>query len=188
MKNKMITLLLALVCCTGIAAQKKLNFSSQNYVGITIGEVSTELQVQTINGVKWKQWFGGIGTGIDWYYYRSIPVFASVNRSFLQKGKRSLFFSADAGINFPWEQMRYYSYDEVSTTQYPGLYWAAGFGYKLGVGKSDNSILLHFGYSYKKLEEKVSNSFPCFNPPCTVFTESFDYRLKRLSIRLGWGF
>ncbi len=190
MRTKKILICLSALFLLGAGgyAQQKPSFASQTYAGITIGDSDTELQLQTINGLKWKKWFGGIGIGIDWYYLRSVPVFASVNRNLFQKGKRSLFISGDAGINIPWQQEYLYTLYEVDKEQYSGLYWATGFGYKFGVGKADNSILLHLGYSYKRMEEKVKNDFPCLVGPCPDYISSYDYRLKRLSIKVGWGF
>ena len=73
------------------AAQKKAIFSSQNYVGLLEGEQKSKLQLQTMNGIKYRTWFIGLGTGIDWYYLRSIPIFLSLNRDFLQKKNRNFF-------------------------------------------------------------------------------------------------
>lgn len=188
MKNLLISIPVLLLFCVDGYAQKKPAFSSQVYAGFVTGESATDLQLQAINGVKWNKWFGGIGAGIDWYYLRSVPVFASVNRSFLQKGKRSLFISADAGVNFPWQGNIYYDYPPYDHKVNPGLYWASGFGYKFGLGKADNSLLLHLGYSFKQLQEKVTSTYPCLIPPCPVNTETYDYKLKRLSVKLGWGF
>jgi hypothetical protein len=188
--KRIVTSIILVIAINSISyAQKKASFSSQTYVGIINGEANTELQLQTINGLKWNKWFGGIGTGIDWYFKRSIPLFASVNRSLWQKGKRSFMLSGDAGINFPWEQQRYYYWDLYGNSkQTPGLYWATGLGYKFGVGKADNAILMQFGYNYKKLGEKVTSVYPCLVAPCPEVTEKYDYRLKRLSFKLGWGF
>jgi hypothetical protein len=191
MKRIFILTALFFGVCICLNAQQKPGFSTQNYIGLVAGEAETELQVQTINGVKWKNWFGGIGTGIDWYYLRSIPVFASVNRNFLQKGKRSLLLSADAGVNFPWVQKNmYYDFPPYDRKQYSGLYWAGGVGYKFGVGKADNAILMQLGYSFKRLGEKTTTPTYCPGSPspCPEYIERYDYRLKRISFRLGWGF
>lgn len=169
-------------------AQQRAGFSSQNYIGLVAGKTDTHLHLQTINGLKWNNWFGGIGAGIDWYYLRSIPVFASVNRSFLQKGKRSFLLSVDAGVNFPWEQNIYYDFPPYDRKQYSGLYWAGGVGYKFGVGKADNAILFQVGYSFKELKEKVTGIFCPFIGPCGPSIEKYDYKLRRLSFRIGWGF
>src|SRR5215510_11349763 len=107
MRLVLITLFVA--ACIPVTAQNKVNFSSQNYLGLLEGEHGSEFQLQTINGVMYKSWFAGLGTGLDWYYLRSIPVFASVNKSFFKKGKRSFYASADGGINYPWKTDDYYN-------------------------------------------------------------------------------
>jgi hypothetical protein len=190
MKYKCLITAISLYTSCCVNAQQKPGFSSQNYVGLLAGDAETHLQLQTINGLKWKNWFGGIGTGIDWYYLRSIPLFVSVNRSFLQKGKRSFLLSADAGINFPWLQDIYYDFPPYKRDQYSGLYWAGSIGYKFGVGKADNSILMQLGYSFKRLGEKTTTPTYCPGPGpiCPENIERYDYRLKRISFRLGWGF
>jgi hypothetical protein len=188
MRTNLILLIIAMATNFMSHAQKKLAFSSQTYVGIVTGEANTEVQLQTINGLKWNKWFGGIGTGIDWYYLRSIPLFASVTRSLWQKEKRSFILSGDVGINFPWQGNIYYDFPPYDRKQSSGLYWGSGLGYKLGVGKADNAILMQFGYSYKKLGEKITSAVPCLIAPCPEITEKYDYRLKRLSFKLGWGF
>lgn len=66
-----------------LSAQKKYGFRSQNFVGVLEGNEKTALQFQTINGCGCGNWFVGIGTGIDAYLYRSVPLFLSINRDFL---------------------------------------------------------------------------------------------------------
>lgn len=188
MNKFIITLSLLLVCMAG-NTQKKIKFSSQTFAGVTVGEVKTDLQLQTINGVKWKKWFGGLGAGIDWYTIRSVPIFASVNRDLFKKGKNTLLVTGDVGINIPWQQPYYLLGDFAYGNDYqPGLYWASGVGYKFGVGKADNALMMNFGYSYKQLKQEVTNVYPCFSPPCIPSVEKYDYQLKRLTIRLGWIF
>ncbi len=173
-----------------LAAQVKPKFSTQNYVGIVAGSRETELQVQTINGLSYKKWFTGIGSGIDWYFLRSIPVFVSAERSISITAKRKLYFSSAAGANFPWKNEGYYNYywGWDASKMYPGFYWNAGFGYKIAVGKQNDAILFHLGYSNKFYKEKVTSVYPCLIPPCPENTETFKYNLRALSLKLGWGF
>ena len=191
MKSKIIISVVILVACFNrVNAQKKISFSSQNYLGVLMGENIAKPQLQTINGVKINKWFAGIGTGIDWYYQRSVPVFASFSRSFLPKGKRSFLASADLGVNFPWsdENQYYYYYESGNQEKQSGLYWATGIGYKLGLGKSDNALLVQLGYSFKQQSEKYKSVYPCLIAPCPEDVVTYDYKLKRLSIKIGWGF
>ncbi|MEN9549841.1 MAG: hypothetical protein RIR12_2432 [Bacteroidota bacterium] len=174
----------------GSFAQKKINYASQNYVGVMVGEVESTLQLHSINGVRVGNWFAGVGTGMDWYFKRSVPLFASINNIIFSKGRRSFFVAADAGLNFPWPSAKdMYSefyYAESKSTK--GLYWSGGAGFRLGVGKADNNLLLQFGYSFKQSGETITTILPCINPPCMVSQNTYDYRLKRLSFKLGWGF
>lgn len=187
---KKITLpLLFLLIVVSVQAQQKSRFSSQTYAGLIVGETYSDLQVQTINGIKWNKWFGGIGTGIDWHYFRTVPVFASVNRDLLKKGKNTLLVTADAGINLPWKKSDLFYDAYVTDTKLKGgLYWGAGIGYRFEVGKNTNALQMNFGYSFKQSKEEIINVYPCLSPPCNPVTDVFEYRLNRLSIRLGWIF
>lgn len=168
-------------------AQKKINFSSQNYVGLLEGESGSKFQLQSINGVTYKTWFAGLGTGIDWYFRRSVPLFASVSREFLHRRNRSFFATADAGINFAWQKANYknvWGYNE--TKSYPGAYWNGGLGYKIGIGKGSDALLIQLGYSYKHIGEKVQyGDVIVFDDPLPP-RDRFDYHLRRCSIKIGW--
>jgi len=170
-------------------AQEKINFSSQNYLGLLEGAHGSAFQLQTINGIAYKTWFVGLGTGIDWYYQRSIPAFVSASKDFFKKAGRSFYASIDGGMNFPWKDDKPYN-DWGYRVGKPdrGAFWSAGLGYKIGVGKSNDALLMHLGYSYKHLSEEVTTVSPCLVGPCPENTEKFDYSLRRLSLKVGWNF
>lgn len=167
-----------------VFAQDKLKFHSLNYAGILEGEDGTAFQLQTINGVKYKTWFAGLGTGIDYYYYRSIPLFISVNK-FLSAKKSSFFFSGDVGINFPWAKRG--SSQEQGTAS-AALFWSGGAGYALNIKSSDHKILFSVGYSYKHIKDEKTYTICPFIPPCYEEKQRLDYHLKRISVRVGWMF
>ena len=149
--------------------------------------------MQTINGIKYKTWFAGVGTGIYWYYRRSIPAFMSLNKDFLIRGNRNFFVATDAGVNFPWRvDKNSYVWPYTIEESIPGFYWAAGLGYEVGIGKLNDGILLQLGYSYKHLGEKVKTVYyyatPMIADPETDITKRFDYYLRRLSLKIGWSF
>jgi len=167
------------------SAQKKVNFSSQNYVGLLEGEHGSSLQLQTINGVKFNSWFVGLGAGIDWYFRRSIPVFASVNMDFLKREKRNFFLSANTGINFPWQTDDYHNeWGYIETKSDAGLYWSAGVGYKVGMGKGNDALLIQLAYDYKRVGEKAGYPYMVEQDP----NDHLDYHLRRLSAKIGWNF
>lgn len=187
MKTKRIILIIAIFCSSlSLIAQSKGSFSSQNYVGITEGESGSGLQLQTINGFRYKTWFAGIGAGIDYYFHRSIPLFVSVSK-FLPTTKVPLYFNVEGGINFPWAKNDVY-YIRAPGSYSSALYWGSGMGYKFGFKKTNNAILLNIGYSYKRLLHEMETINPCLIPPCPVFKERYDYRLRRLSVKVGWMF
>ena len=188
MRNSIIIIAI-LIASYQSAAQNKARFSSQNYVGMLAGSSETDIHIQTINGLAFNKWFTGIGTGIDWYYYRSIPVFLSGERSFNIKARKKFYLAGAAGVNFPWNETIYRDWNWWSDSKlYPGLSWNAGFGYKLAVGKQNDALLLHIGYSNKFYKENLTGTYPCLVPPCPEYNETFNYNLRALSVKVGWGF
>ena len=176
-----ILLIIALLIFFSVAAgaQHKIVFSSQNYAGILVGENKTNYQFQSINGIKYKTWFSGIGMGIDGYYVNSIPLFVSINKELFKK-KSGFYLSADAGINFGCPTINQRRAEESDFDA--GLYLTGGLGYKIGIGKT-NALLVYTGYSSKHLIEKVI-SFPADAPQM----DKYDYYLRRISLKIGWSF
>jgi hypothetical protein len=175
-------------------AQSKMTFSSQNYVGLLEGESGSKFQLQSINGFKYKTWFAGLGTGIDWYFRRSVPLFVSLNKDFLKRGNRNFYVSTSTGINFPWEDdANYNEWGYNVEESNPGLYCEGGFGYKIGIGKRKDALLIQLGYSYKHVSEKAKNRIVYYysilpGPQPSEYTNEFDYHLRRVSLKLGWSF
>lgn len=189
MKSFWIVLLL-LVISVEMPAQKKLRFSTQNTVGILVGGTDNAPQVQTINGLAYRNWFTGVGTGIDWYYQRSIPLFLSVNRFFDTRPRRQVFLSSGAGVNYPWGKPGPFITNGwgYETHFNPGFYWTAGLGYKLSVGKQNDHLLIQLGYNNKNHTQKTKSVVPCFNPPCPESVDIYKYSFNALSLKFGWGF
>jgi hypothetical protein len=183
---KLVSIVIVVLVLSGFntsGAQEKLRFGSRNYVGVLEGQSQTSFQLHTINGFRYKTWFGGVGVGLDYYYERSIPVFFSVNK-FFKSSQNSFYIDYNAGINFPWERENYYL--AYRGDFFPSLFWAGGVGYKFGLGKRQEALLLNLGYSFKHLKQETEYVQPCFNPPCPVYKETYDYRLKRVSVKIGF--
>ena len=81
MKKSFLLLLSFVAIINAITAQEIKNekkfFSSQISAGMVEGEQNTNLHIELLNGLRYKTWFAGIGTGLDYYYYRTIPVYLS---------------------------------------------------------------------------------------------------------------
>lgn len=183
---RILSLLFALGSSLIATTQSKPIFRSQTYAGILESESGTGLHVQTINGVGFNNWFGGIGTGIDWAGERTIPLFISVNK-FLGSAKLPLYFTADLGTNFIWlhKSRRYFR----DPGEYEGgIYWAGGVGWRFQMKSNNNAVLLNFGYNAKRYTNRYETTSPCLVPPCPVDKTTYDYRLRRLSLRVGWMF
>ena len=180
-----VLLLITVVC----SAQQKIKFHSQNYIGAAGGNLDAALQLNTINGVQRGLYFGGIGTGVDYYYIRSVPLFLSFSR-YLNAKKASPFLSLDGGTNFVWDKTtanRHNLYSNDGDFS-PSLYYSAHAGYKMGINKKTGSVLMSLGFSAKKLKEKVTTTSPCIFPPCPSTEQEVDYNFNRFIFRLEWMF
>jgi hypothetical protein len=186
-------LVVAFVLLSGISrAQHKIIFSSQDYLGLLEGQHGSAFQLQTINGARYKTWFAGLGTGIDWYYLRTIPVFLNLNKDFLKQENRNFFIAIDGGVNFLWQDDHHSAESGFSEIKsYPGFYYEAGLGYRIGIGKKNDALLMQFGYNYKHIREKVRSIYPIVSLyPYEAFSSAdyIDYDLRKLSLKIGWNF
>jgi len=195
MRNIVITLLLLSAVVTGHAQNENIQqnknkryvFHSINQVGLLEGETGSAVLLQTINGVQHKKWFAGIGAGLDYYYFRTIPLFADVRWNLLDN-RKTPFVYADAGTNFVW-------INKTKTPSYGsdyknGSYYDMGIGYSLTF-KKGTAFTISAGYSQKSLSEKrpgfmYIDIWP--NPYPYDDGTRYDYTLKRLSIKAGLSF
>lgn len=188
MRSISIMLLLIFSVTAGSYAQDKIHYSSQNYVGLLEGESRAAFQLQTIHGVKFKTWHAGIGTGLDYYRFRTIPLFLDLNKD-LVFNERTFFVSGDIGTNFVWDNgtgsMGWGSSESKFT---PKLYWAGGLGYRAFFKNKREAFLINLGYSFKHVREELTVSTFCIDPPCTVSKDVYDNKLNRISIRVGLQF
>ena len=93
--KKIFVFLLTLFLTIGLMAQQKPRFSTQNMVGLLVGGSDNAPQVQTINGLVYRNWFTGIGTGINGvslFFFRPIGFLPQSHdaRFFLHPGLESI--------------------------------------------------------------------------------------------------
>lgn len=184
--KKYSLLLLCFLALSRTQAQDKIRYSSMNYAGLLEGDNGSAFQLQTVQGLRFSRWFTGIGTGLDYYYLRSVPLFLSVNRNLFNQ-PRTPYLSLDGGINFAWykrEQERWGNF--LSSDFTPALYWGAGLGYKVSMRNRKDALLLNIGYSFKQLKEDQERVVFCVTPPCPPQVEHYNYKLNRVSVKLGW--
>ena len=189
MKSFFVFLLILFSCPLVFAQQMqkkgcKCSFQSLNQVGLLEGETGSAFQLQSINGVQYKTWFAGVGTGIDYYRFRSVPLFLDIRKDLLKKNFTPFVYS-DIGVHFPWKREGELHYGDAKFAT--GLYYDMGLGLNFATSKNQG-FSLRAGYSYKRIKETSTWSMQCFTYPCYEFRQTRSYGLNRLSMKLGWVF
>lgn len=178
MKRRLVITCLGCLFLTGGFAQSSWKFRSVEYVGMVFGEDGNYGQFQTINGAYKGSWFLGAGLGLDYYRFRSLPLFLSVSKE-LMPARNGLFISLDGGTNFPLYNRPQYFYGGDNPSEFiAGPFWSAGLGYKIRLSAHrDHALSLLAGYSYKELKEDLTNDSPQ--------NTRYDYRNRRWSLKIG---
>jgi hypothetical protein len=193
-------LLLLSIICTGsilitsaqvekqVQPQKgcSCSFSSINQAGILAGTRGAYYQLQTINGIKYKTWFAGVGVGVDPYFRTGYPVFFDLRKDFFNKSATP-FVYADVGAHIVKDKNDQVNqwYENIYRN---GAYTDAGIGYKFSILSKFQGVI-SAGYSYKNVERKnrylVSN---CTSGRCYDNYETYKDYLHRGTIKLGFQF
>lgn len=152
--------------------------------GLVTGESTAKPLAQVMSGFYYKKWFAGLGTGIDFYNLKSIPVFADY-KLFLAK-KNGCFLYADGGYNFPFgNKPKDQFFFKRSDHYYGGLYLDAGLGYRLALN-ANHRLLFSAGYSRKDVFRNVEVDSGT-NPP-TEQTYNYHYIFGRVVAKVSWDF
>jgi hypothetical protein len=170
---------------SSVKPRTKISLHSITQAGAIIGEKDDfDLSLQVINGVSFKNWFAGIGAGVDDYEYRSIPLFLDVRRNFERK-QTNFFVYADGGISFPWAHKEEKQFSNYVFKR--GLYADAGIGYSFKIGKA-NALMVSGGYSVKKLKKGKTDFY--FMNGQTIFEKPnlYYYEFKRILFKVGFQF
>lgn len=184
---KYIFITTGLLIFTGIVnAQKKksfVTFSSMNSIGFLTGQSQSIFTIQSINGIKYKTWFAGLGASMDRYGYQSIPVFADIRKTFGHNAWQP-FVYADAGCNYP-------IYSDLLPRKeggndayrfYHTFYGETGVGLEKAIN-TKTAFMFSAGFSYKHFRY-LQYDFP--NPIYqTSPATQFDFFYRRLSVKMG---
>jgi len=192
MKNSFLFLLSFFIAVSVSAQVKpiKSNFYLLPQIALLNGDHSASGQVQVAGGFEKNGWGFGIGTGIDYYKVRTVPVFADLRKSF---GKNSAVFSyLNIGSNLAWPLESQYSTGYIwelggkRSDFGNGLYTDLGIGYTIR-GKKREGIVLSLGYSAKTINETryvtIYREFPPYIPETRE--TKLDYTFNRIAFRLG---
>ncbi|MBS1948725.1 MAG: hypothetical protein JST47_13260 [Bacteroidetes bacterium] len=168
----------------------RFRYHSINNIGLLEGQAGSAFALQTINGIQYQSWFAGIGVGLDYYRYRTIPLFFEARKEF-GRSANTFFIYADAGMNFYWKRDKDAKQFPVEDRFKNGFYAETGIGYKIKLNAKIN-LLLNAGYSLKKITEQGSY-YVAWDPigwPGGVVSspDIIRYDLNRLILKIGFEF
>lgn len=194
LKCASLLILLSVLDYRGYAQQKRpVYFSSINQLAMLNGHNVVSAAVQSVNGWGYKSWYLGAGVGMDFYRYRSVPLFVDFRRElFIQKNK--VFGYADLGFNLPWardDEDFVNTFSESKSSYKGGLYADFGIGYGFA-WRSGDALLLSLGYSYKefsKTTKYILRQPQGWGPEEEIENVTkYDQHFNRLSLKIGWQF
>jgi len=189
LKNLLLIVMMSLPVLDVSAQQHGSNhtiyFRSIDNIGSLKGQAGASLQLETVNGIEMRSWFAGVGAGLDYYRFRSVPLFIQLRKE-IGKKESKFFLYGDGGINFAWafprQKMRYANNDVVRN----GVFAETGLGYKFCIN-AHNALLITAAYSYKKIVE-TNQVFLGYAPGRISDQSRYDYNLNRMAIKAGWEF
>jgi hypothetical protein len=197
--RKTIGLVAMLALWAGIAlGQNPVRFRSTETFGLSSGSAGSYFQLQSVNGVSRGLWFAGLGAGVDYYRFRSVPLFLSVTRDLAVDKRDWLFLYLDGGTNLPWYKRPAGSLitpeGAATSVFHSGEYWSGGLGYLWKLGEHSNkAVLLSVGYTVKKLSEDQTALTPgCplagFCPVTPASTVVYEYLCRAYQLMIGFRF
>lgn len=178
---------LLLLLCAAITAKGQktgLGYSGTVSIGVLSGKSSAELQLQMVNGVKFKTWSAGLGAGLDYYHTRSVPLFLQLRKT-ANANPHTPFFYLNGGFNVPWAQAE----KELFVSGYTrGFYGEGGIGYEVPVLKNQR-LFFSGGWQVKTFTATVNTApwISVWPPPPHAFRD-YDYTLKTLVVKAGLRF
>ncbi|MEO8174258.1 MAG: hypothetical protein ABI581_14285 [Sediminibacterium sp.] len=193
MKNILILFTYLFFIVSGNAQSKQLvpGYYIFPQVGLMNGDHSVNGQIHLTGGIQKKAWMFGLGTAIDYYKIRTVPVFADVRYVF--GNKRNFFSYADLGANFAWAlESQYENHYLIGVNSYTpntfsnGLYTDVGLGYAFRGGKKGGCVI-SIGYSSKTVTSSYQEIVYTPFPPYTFeyYDRKKEYTFNRLVLRLG---
>jgi hypothetical protein len=193
---KKLPFVLLMLCCStvgvaqgdSISLSKNLKskpvFHAVLNAGLVAGASGRDLQLQAISGGQYKTWFTGVGTALDYYYLRSVPVFFHLRKTFSKPHMPFLYINAGGNIPYMKEAQKRMEGWYTSRFKTEG-YYDLGAGWLFSLNRR-NAILLSAGYSTKRLYE-IQRSLN--QPPGTndeLYTTRIHYTLRRLAVTVGF--
>ncbi|HVS98683.1 MAG TPA: hypothetical protein VHE54_19455 [Puia sp.] len=192
MRVSVLLVIAGVLFASAARGQTRWKYRSDNTVGVVAGELGNFGQVQTVNGVYKGPWFFGLGTGLDYYRFRTVPLYLSVTRDLFGASEKSGFFvDLGGGITLPWFS-GYPLPDGIVSRSFSAGFWGnGGLGYRHALSDhSKTAFLFTISYGIKRVTERQTSQPVCFAcmPPEPQTTQSNDYTYLNRVLLFGIGF
>ena len=184
LKNFSLLLVFFSIVVAATAQKSRVSYSGAVSVGVLSGQSPAEMQLQLVNGIKYKNWSAGLGIGLDYYHTRSVPLFLQLRKT-ISARPHTPFFYVNSGVNVPWAQEGKILF---ATGYSRGFYGEGGIGYEVPVFKNQR-LFFSGGWQVKTFSATV-NTMPWLSswpPPPHAFRDH-DYTLKTLVVKAGLRF
>jgi hypothetical protein len=171
--------------CAQANSKKQLQFHSFNSLQVLTGKTINSLSAHSVNGFQLNKLFAGIGTGFDYYYQTSVPLFLELRLDITNK-ERKLQAFVNAGLHIPFSNVNRQQSFKTGDFK-PGRLMAAGIDYYVPV-KTD-AIVIGIAFSQKKLTQMVDNNVwnPVLNRIDNLPAKEV-YEFNRIWMKIGWVF
>ena len=187
-------------CGTSVQAQTsakkapdRIAYYGSVQTGLQAGSSDIDISAQILNGIQYKSWVLGIGTGYDGYGLPGIPITLYGQKSFTTL-KHKPFVYAQSGMAIALKVNEWNVKAFGKDVYEPGNGFTAefGVGYQWKVGKKIQ-LLANTGFAYKHhevLERQVYYIWSSVYPP-EGYPDKFntiDYYYRRFVCRFGISF
>lgn len=165
--------------------RQSCSFHSYNSVQLFNGQAATSVGIQSVNGWQYQKLFAGLGAGFDYYYHRSVPVFAELRYNLAGQSRQWQLYM-NGGINLPFGKQN--KKEPYKTGDFKsGRVLAAGIDYHIPVKK--DAFIAGIGFSQKTITQMVDNTI--WNPALSrmenvPIRERFEF--NRIIVKVGWVF
>ncbi len=181
---KSISLLSILLLSTFCYAQK---YSGSFEAGVTNGNFETNAYLNTSHGLALNSWYFGLGSGVDYYRFRTVPVFAEVRKDFSNRNIRP-FVQIVGGLNIDWltqeqKDHRFSWWQTTPSTFTRGVYFKGGTGVLFNAHKQVR-FATTISWSYKSITEKYNDRVwdPWPQPGNSLTEKTLLYKLQRVDL------
>ncbi len=176
--NKRLLITICLACTAILAsAQQTWKFHPSFMAGTSAGQLHPYGQLKAFFALTKGPWSVGPGVAIDYYRYRTVPVFLSGTRDLSSPNSPTvLFLYGEAGINYPWYYPDINRYDYNTYDYQPASWFSAGPGLRFRLSRNHpQAIVLTAGYTHKNVKEVQTSGQYCDPAACPMFTNRYAY-------------